>query len=141
MTTTPPNRLSRLREVDGQSAVEFALVLPVLAMLFMAIWQCGVAFHRYIVFTDAARVGARKAAVSLTPGKDPCQEAKDAIQKTVSKTQWKDDLKEGARISCSPSPPGAVGTPYTISITYPFTISVVAKYSGTMTASATERLE
>ena len=46
--------------------VEFAVVLPIIVMLFLAIWQCGVAFHKYIVFTDAARVGARKAAVSRT---------------------------------------------------------------------------
>ena len=121
--------------------VEFAAVLPILAMLFLAIWQCGAAFHKYLIFTDAARVGARKAAVSRTVSGGPCQAAKAAIQSTVSSSQWTNDLQSGARITCAPGTPGAVGTSYTISISVPFTINVFFSRSGTMTASATERLE
>jgi Flp pilus assembly protein TadG len=121
--------------------VEFAVVLPIIVMLFLAIWQCGVAFHKYIVFTDAARVGARKAAVSRTAAGGPCAAAKSAIQSTVSASQWTNDLQSGARITCTPGSPGAAGTQYTISIAVPFTINVFISRSGTMTASATERLE
>ena len=121
--------------------VEFAAVLPILAMLFLAIWQCGVAFHKYLVFTDAARVGARKAAVSRTATGGTCAAAKAAIQNTVSASQWSTDLQSGARVTCTPASPGAVGTSYTISISYPFTITVFFSRTGTMTASATERLE
>lgn len=121
--------------------VEFAVVLPILVMLFLAIWQCGAAFHKYIVFTDAARVGARKAAVSRTAAGGPCAAAKTAIQNTVSSSQWTNDLQSGARVTCTPASPGSVGTAYTISIAVPFTITVFFSRSGTMTASATERLE
>jgi Flp pilus assembly protein TadG len=121
--------------------VEFAVILPIIAMLFLAIWQCGVGIHRYIVFTDAARVGARKAAVSLTAAGGPCAAAKSAIQSTVSASQWTTDLQSGARVTCTPSTPGAVGSSYTVTISYPFTITVFFSRSGTMTASATERLE
>ena len=121
--------------------VEFAVVLPIIVMLFLAIWQCGVAFHKYIVYTDAARVGARKAAVSRTAVGGPCAAAKTAIQSTVSASQWTNDLQSGARITCTPASPGAAGTQYTISIAVPFTINVFISRSGTMNASATERLE
>jgi Flp pilus assembly protein TadG len=121
--------------------VDFAVVLPIIVMLFLAIWQCGVAFHKYIVFTDAARVGARKAAVSRTATGGPCAAAKTAIQNTVSASQWTNELQSGARVTCTPGTPGAVGTPYTVSIAVPFTITVFFSRTGTMTASATERLE
>jgi Flp pilus assembly protein TadG len=136
----------KLRGENGQSAVEFAIVLPILAMMFLAIWQCGAAFHKYLVFTDAARVGARNAAVSLTAAGGPCAAAKTAIQNTVSATQWTNDLQSGARVTCTAQPcpgktPGSATCPYTISISYPFTITVFFNRTGTMTPSATERLE
>ncbi len=42
---------------------EFALVLPILALLLFGVIQFGVAFNHYITLTDAVRAGARKAAV------------------------------------------------------------------------------
>ena len=54
----------RLRNSDGQSVVEFALVLPVLALMLFGIIQFGIVFNNYIDLTDAVRAGARKAAVS-----------------------------------------------------------------------------
>jgi Flp pilus assembly protein TadG len=141
MKTTRHITRSKLRQEDGQSMVEFAVVLPIIVMLFLAIWQCGAAFHKYLVFTDAARVGARKAAVSRTATGGPCTAAKAAIQATVSSSQWTNDLQSGARVTCTPGTPGAAGTAYTVSIAVPFTITVFFNRTGTMTASATERLE
>ena len=43
---------------------EFALVLPVLVALLLAIIQFGIVFNNYLTITDATRAGARKAAVS-----------------------------------------------------------------------------
>ena len=140
MIKTPTRiREARIRGDGGQSMVEFAVILPLIAMLFLGIWQCGVAFHKYLVFTDAARVGARKAAVSVTAAGGPCAAAKSAIQNTVSASQWSTDLQSGARVTCSGT--GTAGQPYTISISYPFNITVFFTRSRTMTASATERLE
>lgn len=44
--------------------VEFALVLPLLALILMSILQFGILFNNYLTLTDAVRAGARKAAVS-----------------------------------------------------------------------------
>ena len=48
----------------GQTLVEFALVLPLLALLLFGVIQFGIVFNNYIDLTDAVRAGARKAAVS-----------------------------------------------------------------------------
>jgi TadE-like protein len=117
--------------------VEFVVILPILAMCFLAIWQCGVAFHNYLALTDAARVGARAAAVNRATPLGPCQAARNAIQATVSPTQWSAISSQ----NFCPQTVGPVGSAYTISISFPYTISVFFNRTGTMTASATERLE
>jgi Flp pilus assembly protein TadG len=138
-------RRMTLQREDGQSVVEFAFMMPFLILLLVAIWQFGLAFRNYLAITDAARVGARKAAVSRTVSGGPCQAARDAIQATVSSTQW---TVISSRITCTPATPGGVGTSFTISINYPVSIGLPQIFglpriavSGTMTASATERLE
>ncbi len=50
------------RKEDGQSLVEFALVLPFLMMLFLGIAELGSALYDYLTFTAANREGARLAA-------------------------------------------------------------------------------
>ena len=137
--------LRGVARADGQSIVEFTLVMPFLVFLLLGICQFGLAFHDYLSVTDAARVGARKAAVSRAAPGGPCQAARDAIQATVSSEQWN---TIAIRITCTPSSPGDVGSPYTVSISYPFSIGLppifgsdAFSYDGSMTSSATERLE
>ena len=135
-------RRSELRSERGQSMVEFAVVLPFIVMLFLAIWQVGVAFHNYLTVTDAARVGARAAAVNRATPMGSCQAAKNAIQATVSATQWAQMNSAPGSITCTPATPGAVGTPFKVSITYPFQFNIfIARPQQLMTSSATERLE
>jgi len=55
--------VKNLAKERGASAVEFAIILPVLIMLVFGIVQFGVAFNKYISLTHAAREGARLAAV------------------------------------------------------------------------------
>jgi Flp pilus assembly pilin Flp len=49
----------------GASAVEFAIILPILVILIFGIVEFAIAFNNYITITHAAREGARKAAVDL----------------------------------------------------------------------------
>src|SRR5438309_3135536 len=57
------NKRISLRNQQGQSMTEFALVLPILALLLFGVIQFGIVFNHYITLTDAVRAGARKAAV------------------------------------------------------------------------------
>jgi Flp pilus assembly protein TadG len=55
-----------LRRESGQALVEFALVLPVLMLLVMGIIDFGFAFNQWNTAQNAAREGARIAAVSTS---------------------------------------------------------------------------
>jgi Flp pilus assembly pilin Flp len=54
-----------IKSEKGASAVEFALILPLLIMLVFGIVEFGIAFNNYVTITHAAREGARIAAVDL----------------------------------------------------------------------------
>ena len=54
-----------IKSEKGASAVEFALILPILIILVFGIFEFGIAFNNYITITHAAREGARIAAVDL----------------------------------------------------------------------------
>jgi Flp pilus assembly protein TadG len=79
------NTGSRLRALlrsgsDGQSLVEFALVVPVLALLLTGVFWIGINMCNYLALNDAVEVGARYLAIEgNTTGNstnnlaDPCQ--------------------------------------------------------------------
>ena len=54
-----------IKSEKGASAVEFAIILPILIILVFGIVEFGIAFNNYITITHAAREGARIAAVDL----------------------------------------------------------------------------
>jgi Flp pilus assembly protein TadG len=56
------NRVSR---EDGVAAVEFALILPVLALLLFGVLEFGRVWSQYQIYQGAAREGARCAAVKI----------------------------------------------------------------------------
>jgi Flp pilus assembly protein TadG len=117
--------------------VEFVIVLPILVMLLMGIMQFGLAFHNYLSITDATRVGARAAAVARTAG--ACAAATNAMQNTVSASQWSEI---SSRIKCTTPDGTDVGDPIKLVVKYPFEIGLPGfSASGDLTASATERLE
>src|SRR5690554_1734647 len=65
----------------GQALVEFALVLPLLLVLVIAVFEFGRAWSAYQVITDAAREGARNAVV-VNPAIDSAyvvQRIRDAL--------------------------------------------------------------
>ena len=79
---------------QGQSLTEFALALPMLALLLFAVIQFGVAFNNYVTLTDATRAGARKAAVgrqSVSPVSD-CQAAIRGSAKDLTQSEPDPDL-------------------------------------------------
>lgn len=67
---------SRIRKrEDGQSMVEFALVLPILLLFLLGIVEFGWLFNAKISLTSAAREGARAAAVSNINHQTKAEEA------------------------------------------------------------------
>jgi Flp pilus assembly protein TadG len=137
-----------LRRADGQAIVEFAFVLPLLLGLLLGIVQFGMVFNNYITLTDAARVGARKAAVSRFAG-DSGAAAKTAASDAASGL---DPSKFNVTVvSClaGTSGPSCVsdwtttGDEITVTATYPYSVSILdwTIKSGTLTTVTKERLE
>lgn len=125
------------RNESGQTLTEFALVLPLLAFLLFAVIQFGVLFNHYLTVTDAARAGARKAAVSRNEG-DPAGAAEAAARASA------ENLDQGQMgVAVSASPGWEQGADVTVSVTYPYEISLVgmAVASGTLESTTTERVE
>jgi hypothetical protein len=59
-------RTLRAGQEAGQTLVEFALVLPILLVMIFGLVDFGRAFYTWLLVTNAAREGARTAAVQLS---------------------------------------------------------------------------
>ncbi len=57
---------NRIRSESGASAVEFALLLPVLMMILFGIIEFGIALYQQAVLTNASREGARAGIVQCS---------------------------------------------------------------------------
>jgi Flp pilus assembly protein TadG len=128
-----------IKNEQGQTMTEFALVLPILVLFLFGIIQFGIAFNNYVTITDAARAGARKAAVSRqssNPVSD-CQNAVLAATDNLNMTQ------PGAGITCTFDPSMQQGTTVQVQVQYPYTIDLfgIPVTSGTLTSVMKEKLE
>jgi Flp pilus assembly protein TadG len=149
----------RARREDGQALVELALAMPVLLLLIMAIIQFGLMFSTYTNLTDAARTGARELALGRGLS-DPCDLA---INQTVKSTageftlpsldvtpSFTDTTGTTPADSCGTGSGGTytggnenVGDEATVSIAYPYTLSVFGMgiMHLTLHASASDAVE
>ena len=128
-------RRLQFRNENGQSMTEFALVLPVLAMLLFAIFQFGIVFYNYVQITDATRAGARKAAVSRdTP--DPAASATATVRSSANGL-------DQSNLDVAVNSSFTRGSDVTVTTSYPYSISLLGLVikSGRMTSTTTERVE
>jgi Flp pilus assembly protein TadG len=132
----PVKKRIQIRSQQGQTMTEFALVLPVLALILFAVIQFGIVFNNYITLTDATRAGARKAAVSRQdPNRDSA--VMSAVRSSAS------DLK-GTKLSVPPpSSTWNSGDDVTVTASYPYSISLLGLVvkSGRLSSTTTERVE
>jgi Flp pilus assembly protein TadG len=114
--------LTKFGPEDGASLVEFALVLPVLALLLFAMLDFGKAFNYWIDETHLANEGARWAVVNRNPGGG-------SLQQYLVDQATTDELRNGGTASVAdpaevcisfPSGTSNVGDPVlvTVSATY-----------------------
>ena len=130
------NRIE-IRSERAQAMTELAIVLPILCLLLFGIIQFGILYNNYVTVTDAARAGARKAAVSRhgSPATEGCKTAR-ASANTLNQ----------AKLTCSVATVGPLDRPgadVTVTLTYPYSISLlgVVVKTGTLTSKTTERVE
>ena len=126
--------MRRRRAERGSAAVEFALLLPILLLVLLALVQVGALARDQLVLTQASRAGAREAAVNGSV---------DAVQEVVRSAAAGLDAE---RVEIDVLWSGARGTPVTVSLTYE--VPVVSPLAGwllpqtvSLRSSATMRQE
>ena len=139
--------LAKLGREQGATLVEFALILPVLALLLFSMLEFGKGFNYWIDQTHLANEGARWAVVNKNPGGG-------SLQQYILQQATTSELRNGGTASmpnpaevCISFPEGTeVGDPVlvTVSATYNW-LPIVGDRIGvgqtTMTGSSTMRLE
>jgi Flp pilus assembly protein TadG len=138
------------RSQKGQAMTEFALALPILLLLLFAVIQFGIAFNNYVTLTDAARAGARKAAVGrqLT---DPVGATKTAVASSACSPSGSsctlNGFSAGGSTSCGPdvtvSSTWQPAADATVTARWPYKISLLGMVvkSGCLSSTTTERVE
>jgi Flp pilus assembly protein TadG len=136
-------RRHHISSEQGQTAVEFALVVPFIVALLLLVIQFGVTFHNYVTITDAARAGARKAIVARF-GNANFDDAKQAVKDSAGALN-QTTLSQPGMIDISDPDGMTPGSLVTVTVKYPYSINVpligLSVSSGTITAVAKERLE
>lgn len=124
----------RARDQRGAAAVEFALVLPLLLVVTLALVQVGLLVRDRLLVEAAARAGARTAAVDSDPA---------AIEAAVARSA--PDLDAGA-LTVTVARAGTQGDPVAVTVGYTSAIRVpfvgwLITHGVTMTSTATDRQE
>ena len=117
---------------EGQAAVELALALPLVALLFLAVVQLGFLVRDQILVVHAAREGVRRAAVDSSP---------DATRGAAAGSSG----LASNRMQVSINGRGAPGSHVTVAVTYraPTDVPLIGPMVGDVElhASATMRVE
>lgn len=119
--------VKRATRADGQAAVEFALVLPVVLVMAFGLVVVGVAVRNELAVELAAREGARAAVVSASPAAAAATAATRAVGMPIDVATTSD------------------ATTVTVTVTYvdPVDVAIIGALIGpvTHTASVTMAIE
>jgi Flp pilus assembly protein TadG len=141
------------RERTGTAAIEFALVAPLLFLVFFGIVQFGIALNNYMMLTTATQSAARQFALSRGAGSSTlCTAAKSQVSGSASSltpasltVTCSVNLTACTDASCQGALDLGQGAPATVTATYPCDLMVYGhNYSSgicTLTAQTTERIE
>jgi Flp pilus assembly protein TadG len=138
------------RGEDGQSLVEFALVVPLLLLVLVGIFKCGIVYNNYIQLTNAVDAGARQ--FSEERGQSsPCTAAGSAADNvaaglataslTLTMTETGGTGTYVYPAGTGTCPTLVAGDPSTVAGSYPCNLTIMGinfDPSCTLSASATE---
>lgn len=103
------------RDERGQAAVEFAIVLPLLLLFLIGVFEFGRAWNVYHAENDAARLGARSAAVA-----DPTT-TQDSVYAIIQRALARDAIDTTAVTITLTGWRTGTGTPVTVALQVPYT--------------------
>ena len=107
-------RLSVGKDERGQAMVEFAIVLPLLLIIMIAVFEFGRAWNVYHAETDAARLGARSAVVA-----DPVT-TQDSVLTIIRRALARASIDTGSATIALSGWRTGTGTPATVTIQVPY---------------------
>ena len=142
-------RQSRSRS-QGQTLVEFALVFPLLMLLFMGILDMGLLVFQYNAISDAARNGVREAIVHqdcsaiAARASSSAQTIDLSSASAIQVTIYKDRVVSANPDTCPGPLGGGYGIGYLAEVrvqaTYHAITPIISQIIGPITMSSTSRL-
>ena len=116
--------------------VEFALVIPILCVVLFGVIQFGILYTNYVTLTDAARIGARKAAVS--------RHEADPVAVTVAKVKSAAAGLDSTKLVVTVNATAwEHGEDVTVTAKYPYSVNLLGFVvaNGDLESKTTERVE
>jgi len=113
-----------LRSERGQAMVEFALVMPFLLLLIIAVFEFARAWNVYHAVTDAARLGARSAVVA-----DPTT-TQDTVYAIVNRALARASIDTTGATATLTGWRAGTGTPATMTIQVPYRFVFLRPFLG-----------
>jgi Flp pilus assembly protein TadG len=111
---------TRFCRQDGQAMAEFAIGVPVLLVILLAIIQFAGVYHDWVALSDASRAGARMASESRTDS-NRVQDVKGAVVASASS-----DLAASKLVVDNPTTSWSPGSNVTVCAHYPYSVSIIA---------------
>jgi Flp pilus assembly protein TadG len=134
------NLRRRFRRDEGQALTELGLTVGFLCLMLLAVWQVGTVFSNYIDLSEAAREGARAAALSGAP-----TTSGDTVSLTAAQTNGtraaqfsvSGQLRTDMTVSIAAVGTWTAGGKVRATVSAPYTLSLfgVAVTSGTMSVT------
>jgi Flp pilus assembly protein TadG len=120
------------KDEGGAAAIEFALLIPVLALLLLGTLQAGVTLNNYIELTDAVRSGARQLAIGratstpYTSATATITSAASALTSAnISITAAVNGAACASNSACSTALSNGVGGTASVTATYPCDMTIM----------------
>ena len=133
--------IGRLRREGGQDLIEYALVLPVLALLLFGIMQFALIMFSYNTIANAAREGARRGSVLCSSFRPTCG-ATQFTEISTEATKLTIGLNKANMTITPTNPPGTVRVEVRYKVfLLPFFAGIVSSPSITLRAVSTMQTE
>ena len=131
----------RLRGESGQAVVEFALVVPLICLLIVAIFHFGKVMNYWLDLNHVASEGARKAAVNTFASDGEYDTyLRDRLETTELRTGGTSSIPNPATIAVCLTEGTSVGDPVTVQVATDYSLPLIGT-SITLRGSATMRME
>jgi Flp pilus assembly protein TadG len=133
----------RVRSERGQSAVEFALMIPVMLTFVLGIFQVGITFFNQESMRTAARDGARAGAIHSG---DPASTVYAAVDSSIRSNAAGLNTSASTLVitaACTPDPTDCKQNDMlVVTVKYPWKIGVLSfSQSGTLSTTTKLRME